>query len=207
MIAIISIMKFKKYFFLLLLAVISILFLDIKIAMFVENNASSSFIKIFTYITNIADYLFYVAIIAMIVVLIKNRKNNDVFKKKLNITKSYLLATVNLYILVRLLKFLFGRARPYFYLSNNLTDSFTFLKFNNDYNSFPSGHTATACAFAFFLITFFNLKKSKTFVIILALLISSSRIILNMHYLSDVIFGMIFSISIFQYFTDKNIFK
>ena len=201
-------MKFKKYFLLLsLFAIISMLFLDIKIALFIVNNTNSLFIKIFTYITNIADYLFYIAIVAMVTILIKNRKNSDIFKKKLNIVKSYLLATVNLYILIRLLKILFGRARPYFYLSSNLTDSFTFLKFNNDYNSFPSGHTATACAFAFFLITFFNLKKSKIFVIILALLISCSRIILNMHYLSDVIFGMIFSISIFEYFTKKNIYK
>ena len=200
-------MKFKKYFFLLLFAIISMLFFDMKIAIFVANNTNSLLINAFTCITNIADYLFYVAIVAMIVELIKNRKNSDVFKEKLNIIKSYLLATVNLYILVRLLKVLFGRARPYFYLSNNLINSFTFLKFNNDYNSFPSGHTATACAFAFFLITFFNLKKSKIFVIILALLISCSRIILNMHYLSDVIFGMIFSIFVFEYFTNKNIYK
>lgn len=65
--------------------------------------------------------------------------------------------------------------------------------------SFPSGHAtiSTALAFAFYMI-FKNKTKYKKTLLILSLifpiLISFSRVYLNVHYFSDVIAGMALSL-------------
>jgi undecaprenyl-diphosphatase len=83
-----------------------------------------------------------------------------------------------------LLKHLIGRQRPFVdhEMFNALIDI-------SSVYSFPSGHAASSFAVAGTLSWLY--KKSTSFLIALALLISVSRVYLLVHYPSDIIFGMI----------------
>ncbi len=85
---------------------------------------------------------------------------------------------------VKLLKWVLGRARPD--LSEKIY-GFHFFQSDHHFHSFPSGHSATAFAVASVLSYFYpNYKKYFFF---FAALLSILRILLNYHYISDVLFG------------------
>jgi len=85
-----------------------------------------------------------------------------------------------------ILKFTFGRARPYMELGNS---HFEILNFNDDYMSFPSGHTSMAFAIA----TILAYRSKNTLASIGYYLLASStgmaRIYFDKHWLSDVLSG------------------
>ncbi len=58
-------------------------------------------------------------------------------------------------------------------------------------NSFPSGHTSAAFAFAFCLSFWFNTKWLTAIVLILAMAVGVSRIYLQQHFLEDITGGSI----------------
>lgn len=81
--------------------------------------------------------------------------------------------------------------------------------------SFPSGHTQTALVFYFVLVyilltNFYKGNRKKlylSFAIIFALLIAGSRIILGVHFFSDVLAGLIIAVILitnYIYFTNRN---
>ncbi|NLT52633.1 MAG: phosphatase PAP2 family protein [Ignavibacteria bacterium] len=85
------------------------------------------------------------------------------------------------------LKLSFGRERP-----KTGGDAFTYHPFsfrNNDYMSFPSGHTSTSFALSTVLASRIDSKFLKVIVYIPALAAGMSRICQNQHWLSDVFFG------------------
>jgi undecaprenyl-diphosphatase len=84
------------------------------------------------------------------------------------------------------LKIVFGRARPYLWLAGD-DSGFGFFRYSAKFASFPSGHTTTsfAAALAFGVL----LPRYKPWFLLAALLIGVSRIVLDVHYLSDVIAG------------------
>jgi undecaprenyl-diphosphatase len=84
------------------------------------------------------------------------------------------------------LKILFGRARPYLWLAGDHS-GFTFLRYGAKFASFPSGHTATSVAAAVVLTALF--PKGRWFFLAFALVIGLSRIVLDAHYVSDVVAG------------------
>jgi len=97
----------------------------------------------------------------------------------------------------------FSIERSVYYLLKNLTKRirpFEKLKINNqpilppDKYSFPSGHTSAAFLFATLTSIFFPAFTS--FVFIFAFLVGISRIILNLHYPTDVFIGSQLGISI-----------
>jgi len=90
------------------------------------------------------------------------------------------------FILVRIMKIVFGRARP------NIGSEFTFFSLEADYNSFPSGHSADAFVSGIFL--YYLLKNSKYSAyrylpLLYAAMIALSRIAVNAHFPSDVLAG------------------
>ncbi len=90
------------------------------------------------------------------------------------------------FILVRIMKIVFGRARP------KIGSEFTFFSLEADFNSFPSGHSADAFVSGIFL--FYLLKNSKYSAyrylpLLYAATIALSRIVVNAHYPSDVLAG------------------
>lgn len=104
--------------------------------------------------------------------------------------------------LVYCMKILLGRARPEL-LTDNIY-GFYFMMQNHHYHSFPSGHAAVAtCVFVPLLC---NFPKFRIIWIVLPILLSSSRILLNYHFTSDILAsGMIGYIvqSLYRKYRDK----
>ena len=84
------------------------------------------------------------------------------------------------------LKIVFGRARPYLWLAGD-DSGFGLLRYSARFASFPSGHTTTSTAAA--LVFGALLPRGQYWFLLAALLIGLSRIVLDVHYLSDVIAG------------------
>jgi membrane-associated phospholipid phosphatase len=83
-------------------------------------------------------------------------------------------------------KIVFGRARPYLWLAGD-DSGFGFFRYSAKFASFPSGHTTTSMAAA--LVLGALLPRGKSWFLLAALTIAISRIVLDVHYLSDVIAG------------------
>lgn len=90
---------------------------------------------------------------------------------------------------VQIIKNFVGRARPLMLLENMGPFSFHPFAFKAYFMSFPSGHTTTAFATAVAL-SYFMPRWSGRFMV-LALLVGISRLILEEHYLSDVLAGAV----------------
>lgn len=88
-------------------------------------------------------------------------------------------------IAVQIFKFLFARPRPYYFLDTK-TAEWEFFYHNSNYQSFPSGHGNTAMATLLVLLFTVRNNYLKAFFIIMAFMISLSRIILLKHYPSDI---------------------
>lgn len=85
-----------------------------------------------------------------------------------------------------ILKHLFARPRPWV--------SFSFLAplvAEHDPNSFPSGHTSAAFAFAFGSLRALPKRWMKIAVVVLAVLMALSRLYVGVHYPSDVATGFV----------------
>ncbi|UHS57667.1 phosphatase PAP2 family protein [Agrobacterium vaccinii] len=91
-------------------------------------------------------------------------------------------------VLVHLLKFLIGRARPELFMDMGAY-SLTPFTGDNLYESFPSGHSAAAGSFfgAFLMLV----PRFRVVFIGLALMIGVSRVIVGAHYPSDVAAGLL----------------
>lgn len=88
--------------------------------------------------------------------------------------------------LVYCLKGIFTRTRPDLFLNGGLYRFFTF-HFSTSYYSFPSSHAASAGALSCGIALIFP-KYKKTW-IVLGAIFAMTRVVLNQHFLSDVIAG------------------
>ncbi len=84
------------------------------------------------------------------------------------------------------LKIVFGRARPFLWLKGDMS-GFHFFRYGAKFASFPSGHTTTSVAAAVAFSILF--PRYKWAFIAFAVLIAFSRIVLEAHYVSDVLAG------------------
>jgi len=89
-------------------------------------------------------------------------------------------------LVVDLIKPLIGRGRP------KLLDQYGFyglqwLTFRSDFYSFPSGHAATAVSWATALVLLW--PRGRWLWLVLAALLVASRVVVNAHFLSDVMAG------------------
>jgi undecaprenyl-diphosphatase len=84
------------------------------------------------------------------------------------------------------LKIAFGRARPHLWLAGD-DSGFHALRYGAKFASFPSGHTATSVAAAVILSALF--PRARWFFVLFAVVIGLSRIVIDAHYLSDVLAG------------------
>ena len=149
-------------------------FITEKINIIVNSNLT----EMFKFITLFGDWYFPVIIILLISILIKEKKYSIILG--INYLSSFILSFLT--------KIIVSRPRPL----NSIPDQY----------SFPSGHTLTSIAF--YIMLYYLISKTinnKTFknsllvlIIILLILIAFSRIYLGVHYLSDVIGGIILGI-------------
>lgn len=83
-------------------------------------------------------------------------------------------------------KIIAGRARPFLNQGNS---DFRFFEMNDDYQSFPSGHTAAAFTIATVLSDRINNVFASTALYLLAAGTATQRIIQDRHWFSDVVIG------------------
>jgi membrane-associated phospholipid phosphatase len=94
------------------------------------------------------------------------------------------------------LKILFGRTWPQMFINNGVY-GFNYFHYGHSFESFPSGHAAVAAAFLF--IPWFLFSKLRTAMITFIIAVDIGLVMLNIHFLSDVIAGSFlgFSIALF----------
>jgi membrane-associated phospholipid phosphatase len=108
--------------------------------------------------------------------------NNEVRKLAVKLTEATLFATS----ITLITKTVIGRARPYKQDNQYYTNPFTF---DNDYNSFPSGHTTLAFAYSTVMANEIDNIFWKIGWYTAAGLVGYSRIYHNQHWFSDVLMG------------------
>ncbi len=143
-----------------------------------QNNFSNSIFN--------ADKYYYVEFVGASIIALYGYglidDNNNVRRLAVKLTEATFLATT----LTVITKTVIGRGRPYKQESNYYTNPFTF---DNDYNSFPSGHTTLAFAYSTVMANEIDNIFWKVGWYTAAGLVSYSRIYHNQHWFSDVMMG------------------
>lgn len=145
--------------------------IDNKLANLISDMQLSLLITIFKIITMIGNIEVILPILIVISIIFYYRK------KKLS---GIWLSTICTLIISSVMKLLINRPRPFEAIQ---IDSWI----NTSLSSFPSGHSMIMFSILPFLVK--NYNSYKTYFWIIAILVALSRIILNVHYLSDVIAG------------------
>lgn len=94
-------------------------------------------------------------------------------------------------IAVITLRYIFARNRPY---SEKGANSFNWFLWNNELQSFPSGHTTVAFALSTILAERINTYYSRIFFYGMASLTAYARVLNNQHWFSDVVAGALLGI-------------
>jgi membrane-associated phospholipid phosphatase len=179
----------------LILVVISLLFLDQRAAnLLTEEQALNSY-RVTRELTDIGEtgHWFALAFLCILIPWMYLKYARSVLPAlRLRLERlqlwgnTFLLALIGAGLAVHLIKFAFGRARP-----NQSDDhypwNFYFFNHHWHFHSFPSGHSQTlftvAIGFAF------AFPKYRYLFYVLAGLLAMTRVLLNQHFLSDVIMG------------------
>jgi len=198
----------KTYFLfisiLLILIVFSYLFLDRSVAEYFVANVST-YEQIGDYISIVGESHWYLGAGLLGFLFFKYYKKNKLYEQRF-----LFLLFINLFsgIISLLLKWFFARMRPWGLRNGN--DGYEFLALSNwdmgfvekmkyhfttlvesptTYSSFPSGHTTTVFA----VITYLSILFPKYIYLWLsiAVVVASSRILANDHFISDLFAGMI----------------
>jgi membrane-associated phospholipid phosphatase len=116
-------------------------------------------------------------------------------KPETTITMS-VLSMVSTVLIKDQLKLMFGRAWPGMFINNGVY-GFHYFHYGRSFESFPSGHAAVAAAVLF--IPWFLFSKLRTAMTTCIVVIDIGLVMLNLHFLSDVIAGSFlgFSIALF----------
>lgn len=170
------------------LITISIIQVDRHLAIFIHNHLST-LQQPFTNILSVLEFEKYpvsryivsaLVLVAAIVMLLKDKG----FERAKFLL--FLVTTmISTRLVIRLLKSLFGRNRPHVFLNDHSVNDF----FSSGADSFPSGHAANY--FSFFLPLIVLMPRYKWLLLIIPTFVALQRIIVNDHYLSDVLAGIL----------------
>lgn len=156
--------------------------LDLGIDVLIQEKLASPLLdQFFVTITKLGDGALWVVLVILLLL----------FKKTRFMGFGMLLALLIGFLSFETIKFLVGRVRPY------VAYGFDILIKAPRGSSFPSGHTTMSFSFAtsFFLLARREWERIlRWFVLILAVLISFSRLYLFVHYPSDVLVGLLLGI-------------
>lgn len=165
----------------LLLAILSYHFCDREIAIFFKY--SPLLLKdTFELITHIGDSKYSLLISFFIFIYFRLRSKRLYESQAIFVWLSIAISG----IVADIIKPIIGRARPRLFFEQNIY-GFDFFKIGHIYNSFPSGHSATAMSLGFSLALLF--PKYKLYFLTIAVVTAFSRVVITAHYLSDVLVG------------------
>lgn len=170
------------------LIIVSYLFIDRQIAFYAHDLTHHGWLQPFTpalhLITQLGKSHYYfisLGIIALINYFSTNNKNIYRFLSYM------LLVLVVSSVICVIIKIILSRARPTLLINSNHY-GFYFFHTQAKYWSFPSGHTTTVAAVMMALS--FVFRRLFFLFLSLLILIASTRILLNAHFLSDVLAGV-----------------
>ena len=149
----------------------------------------------FKQITILGDSKWYFFLIFFIIIFCYFIKKINYYDNKKKIIETFnnfsvylCLSLIISGLLTQLIKHVVGRPRPnYAYLDS--ISGFNFFNLNSEYHSFPSGHTSSIFVVALVFALF--LPKLKYFFILLAGLVAFSRIVVEAHFFTDVVGGIV----------------
>jgi len=171
-------------FIVFLCAAFSFFYIDQVLALYFHNFHHSWIIAIFNYITKLGDSLYSLVLLSILFLLYRRQK--PLLSQKM----LYLFATVVLSgLIVDVIKVIVSRLRPNMFFEHDMY-GFVWFKMGYEFNSLPSGHSATAFALCIGLSLLF--PRYKYLYILIALLVVMSRVVLTCHYLSDILLGSLF---------------
>ena len=147
---------------------------DYNILNFIRNNIyPGKFFRFITTIGNVGSY--FIILIPLVIILL--------YRKEYNILITLLFSVLFSALFMNIFKNIFQRIRPE-----------EFFVFDESGFSYPSGHSIVGSAFYLTIYQLFNYHKKKGIItglfIILPILIGISRLVLGVHWPSDVFIGL-----------------
>ncbi len=158
-----------------------VLYIDKQLFLYIYNNTNKNNIKSFSNFITKVSKPFFIVFYIILLILIYNSKNNITFV-------TCIIKPLLTLIICKYLRKKINRKRPYLVFDDlNLP--------TKKDASLPSNHTASSFIIAFMYL-FINFKVA-LFFIILAFLVSISRIISGLHFPLDILTGFFISLSIY----------
>lgn len=181
------------------LVIILMQWADLPIATYFYGHRGTAFVAFFAAITDFANGAIWysLALIGILVAAYRysnKAKNPDPVRLRKHIRAWLFMAATmaSTGILINIMKFVIGRERPRFYLADGLVE-FHPLGLRIADSSFPSGHTQSIWT-AMLSLSFIFPPLRPAFLII-AVVIGLSRIVVNAHYLSDVVMSIFIAVA------------
>lgn len=183
--------------------IILILFIDLPFALLINSITSENTRQVFSFITKLAEPISLITISFIVYgynCLFENKSIHDLW------IRFYIQLQVILYssLFIQALKFLFGRYRLKAFFETGDYGFSIMNSFGYSNSSFPSGHSSIIFTFVTIVMLLFPIKSKsiKAIVYLFASIIAFSRVMVNAHYISDVIvgcsIGYILSVYIFK---------
>lgn len=171
-------------------------YIDRPLCLYVRSLDSTSphFIDVFRFYTDYAKGVWYLwpsgmGVLVISIVLRTVSLSQDLHRKLTVIGQKLLFFFSSLAfsgLITDLIKPILARARPIEWTEHHIY-GFTFFSFHSRLNSMPSGHSTTAFALATALSLLW--PRQTIIWVLLGLILASARVMVNAHYLSDVIAG------------------
>ena len=163
-------------------AFFSYFFIDKKLALYFEQTSQITH-DIFKFLTTFGYSEYFLVPSGLVFLYFYFRKIDSPIKEA---AKYIFLSVATSGIIVIIIKIITARYRPVMFLEHNLY-GFNFFEIGYKVNSFPSGHAATIMGG--FSALAFLFPKYKWPLLLFGMVASFSRVVLEKHYLSDVLIG------------------
>ena len=167
----------------MIFALFSYFYVDKNLALYFHENIVGTHLYIWEYITEIGDAKYSIAL--GVVLLLFFKLNKKIFYFGAILSSSVALSGLS----TDLIKFVVGRSRPNMLINENIYTFKPLQQYSYDFISMPSGHTTTVFSMAAVFSIFYP-RFSYLFFFI-AVVGGMSRVVLQKHFLSDVVIGAI----------------